>query len=248
MQHSTNYVVMFIVGLTAVAALILALLFTGFKPMHERNEALFNKRAILSAIETKLDTKVEDMTDEDVENIFATRIEQIALDMEGNLVDSTEIKARGYKGGQAEHIDMKKEKKKDEADRILPLFAYESSGDKYYIVSVRGNGLWDEIWGNIALEENFDRIIGATFDHQGETPGLGAEIKDNPGFSAQFVGKEIYDEDEYVSVTVRKGGAKSELHDVDGISGATVTADGVTEMLWRGIKYYEPYFNKTESN
>ena len=247
-MHSTNYIIMFIVGLTAASALILALLFTGFKPMHDRNESLFNKRAILSAVDTKLETKVKKLSDDQVESIFASDIQQMAIDMNGQEISSEEIIARGYKGGQAEDIDMKKEKKKPEAERILPLFIYNSNGENIFIISVRGNGLWDEIWGNIALEDNFDKIVGATFDHQGETPGLGAEIKDNPKFGEMFIGKEIYDSEAFVGVTVRKGGAKSNLHDVDGISGATITCDGVTEMLQRGILYYEPYFETARNN
>jgi Na+-transporting NADH:ubiquinone oxidoreductase subunit C len=85
-------------------------------------------------------------------------------------------------------------------------------------------------------------IVGASFDHAGETPGLGAEIKDNPKFSANFVGKKIFDEEgEYVSITARKGGAKDPMHDVDGITGATVTADGVTKMMKSGVIKYLPY-------
>src|SRR5690606_7287922 len=112
-------------------------------------------------------------------------------------------------------------------------------GKKFFILSVRGSGLWDEIWGNVALEEDLRTLAGASFDHKGETPGLGAEIKDNPAFSAQFLGKTIYDQTgEFTSVTVRKGGAKDPANEVDGISGATITCNGVTEMLDRGIQYY----------
>lgn len=243
-MFSSRYIIMFIVGLTAASALVLALLFTGFKPMHERNEALFKKRAILAAVDTKLDTKVKNMTDSEVEGIFENDIQQLALNMNGETVSSEEIMSRGYKGGQPVDIDMKKEKKKPESDRILPLFIYNSNGEKIYIVSVRGNGLWDEIWGNIALQDDFDKIVGATFDHQGETPGLGAEIKDNPKFSENFIGKEIYDDGDYVGVTVLKGDAKDGIHEVDGISGATITCNGVTEMIKRGVKYYQPYFEK----
>ena len=104
-------------------------------------------------------------------------------------------------------------------------------------------GLWDAIWGYIALQSDMKTIVGAAFDHAGETPGLGAEIKDNPTFPARFKGKEIYTEGgKYVSVGVIKGGARDPKHEVDGISGATVTADGVSKMLYDGIKYYEPYF------
>ncbi|HHS95124.1 MAG TPA: NADH:ubiquinone reductase (Na(+)-transporting) subunit C, partial [Phaeodactylibacter sp.] len=154
--------------------------------------------------------------------------------------------AAGYKGGRPEDIDMAKEKKKAEAERIFPIYIYNNNGKNYYIVALRGNGLWDEIWGYIALDSDLNTILGASFDHKGETPGLGAEIKDNPAFSKNFKGKKIYDErGEYVSVKVVKGGAKKgDLHGVDGISGATVTGDGVSEMLQKGMRYYEAYFKK----
>ena len=89
-------------------------------------------------------------------------------------------------------------------------------------------------------------VFGAEFGHDKETPGLGAEIKDNPTFSRNFKGKQIFKDGEYVSVNVRKGGARDLNHEVDGISGATVTADGVSEMLYRGIKYYQPYFDRVK--
>ena len=144
---------------------------------------------------------------------------------------------------------MAKEKKKEEADRLLPLYIFNKSADEqFYILSVRGNGLWDEIWGCLAINDDLTTVMGAAFDHKGETPGLGAEIKDNPSFKNQFANKKIYAEDgTYTSVYVRKGGAKNLTYEVDGISGATVTADGVSEMLNRGIKYYEPYFEKIKS-
>lgn len=116
-------------------------------------------------------------------------------------------------------------------------------------MSVRGSGLWDEIWGNIAIKDDFNSVVGVAFDHKAETPGLGAEIKDNPSFKAMFANQEnplkLYNaEGEYTSVEVVKGGVKDKTYQVDAISGATVTSVGVGEMLYRGIKYYEPYFNK----
>jgi len=135
--------------------------------------------------------------------------------------------------------------KKDEADRVLPLFVYtKKDGSKYYILSAAGKGLWDVIWGCVALEDDLKTIAGVSFDHKAETPGLGAEIKDNKAWVAQFAGKKIYDESgTYTSVYVRKGGAKDMNYEVDGISGATITANGVSEMLNRGLKYYEPYLS-----
>jgi Na+-transporting NADH:ubiquinone oxidoreductase subunit C len=237
--------------MTGFVALVLALMSTGLKDIHDKNEAIFNKKAILSAIEEHLDgdKKAEDLVDEEVLQIFENKIDQYVLDMSGEMVDAEAVLAKGYKGGQAEHVDMAKEKKKPEADRILPLYVYKKSAtESFYIVSVRGSGLWDDIWGNIALGNDFNTVMGAAFDHKGETPGLGAEIKDNPAFKNQFPDKKLYaDDGSYTSVYVRKGGAKDTSFEVDAISGATVTCDGVSEMLHRGIKYYEPYFNKIKT-
>ncbi|MCG8331830.1 MAG: FMN-binding protein [Chitinophagales bacterium] len=232
-MHSTRYIIGFILILTASVAIGLTSLREATKEQAARNEDIFNKRAILSAVEGYLGdgvASVSDLSDEQVIAMFS-KMEQPVLDMEGNTIE----------GIRAEEIDMAKERKKPEAERRLPLYIYEEGGEKFYILSVRGNGLWDEIWGNIALKSDLNTIAGAAFDHKGETPGLGAEIKDNPSFARQFKDRQINKEGEYVSVMVRKGGARDKQHEVDGISGATVTCDGVTEMIYRGINYYQPY-------
>lgn len=250
-MHSTNYIIRFIVLITAVAALVLAFLATALKPRHDRNEAIYNKRAILSAVEIPLGRPVSSLSDDEVQEIFDTQMEQKVIDMNGDPVSEEKVLERGYKGPKAEHVDMAKERKRPEQARILPVFIFSASdGGKFYIVSVRGNGLWDEIWGNIAIEDDFNTIAGAAFDHKAETPGLGAEIKDNPSFPAQFVGKTIFDQDgDYESVQVVKGNAPDDApHKVDGISGATITGNGVSEMMYRGIRYYEPYFESAKAN
>ncbi|MCB0547690.1 MAG: NADH:ubiquinone reductase (Na(+)-transporting) subunit C [Phaeodactylibacter sp.] len=234
-MYTTRYVIGFIFILTASVAVGLTGLREVTKNKAAQNEDIFNKRAILSAIEDYLPDgkKVDNLSDQEVSLIFE-KMEQPVLNMQGEAVNDV----------KAETIDMAKERKKPESERRLPLYIYEHNGEKFYILSVRGNGLWDEIWGNIALKGDGNTIAGAAFDHKGETPGLGAEIKDNPSFPEQFQGKKIYDDGEFVSVKVRKGGAKDPEHEVDAISGATVTSDGVTEMLYRGINYYQPFLKE----
>ncbi len=246
-MYSTKYIFGFVFVMTSVVALLLAGLFMLWKDASALNESIFNKRAILAAVIGKKDADA--MEKNEVVDLFDAKVEQIALDMSGTPLESADVIASGYKGGKAEHIDMAKEKKKDEAERIIPLYVYDTGEEKVYIVSVIGNGLWDNIWGNIALKSDLNTILGTSFDHKGETPGLGAEIKDNPTFPSRFKDKKLYNEaGEYVSVSIIKTGAKdSDPHGVDGISGATVTANGVDEMLKRGIKYYEPYFNSIKS-
>lgn len=225
--------------MTTLVALVLAGLFYSTRAKAIQNEAVFNKRAILSAVSDYLGEKnVEDLSDEEVLTIFEEQIEQVVVDMNGQEVESI----------KAENVDMAKERKKPEPQRLLPVYIFDAGQEELYIVSVRGNGLWDEIWGNIALKSDFNTVAGASFDHKGETPGLGAEIKDNASFPEQFKNKKLYDGAQYRSITVRKGGARDDTYEVDGITGATVTSDGVSEMLNRGLKYYEPYFSRVKSN
>ena len=237
-MDSPRYILTFVFTLTALVALLL----TGMRQITMEkanlNEEIFNKRAILSAVETHLPggKKVKELSDEEVVNIFQNQMQQVVVDMKGQTQE----------GVMAEDIDMAKERKKPEADRQFPLFVYTEGETTCYILAVRGNGLWDEIWGNVALESDLNTIAGVAFDHKGETPGLGAEIKDNPAFPRQFIGKKIFDEKgDYVSILVKKGGAeKGNTHQVDGITGATITSDGVTKMFELGLKNYLPYLEQ----
>jgi len=231
--------------MTTVVSLALAGLSSFWAPLHKKNELLYAKKATLSAVADHLDMDFSTIEENQVIQIFKDQVEQKVLDMSGRELSIQEVEDLGYKGGQAENVDVTKEMKKDEADRVLPLFVYtKKDGSKYYILSAAGKGLWDVIWGCVALEDDLRTIAGVSFDHKAETPGLGAEIKDNKTWVSQFAGRKIYDDEgKFTSVYVRKGGAKDPIYEVDGISGATITANGVGEMLKRGLQYYEPYLD-----
>jgi len=234
---STKYIYIFALIMTVVVALLLAGSKVVLDPIAKKNEDIFNKRQILEAIAVPLEKAgqpIATLTDEQVLGIFDKQVEQAVVMADGETVE----------GMTAIEVDMAKEKKKSEAERMYPVYEVALDGKSFYIFSVRGTGLWDAIWGNVALEEDMNTVAGVSFDHAGETPGLGAEIKDNKKWKSQFVGKKIYDGDKYVSVYVRKGGAIDMEHEVDGLSGATVTADGVTDMLYKGLKAYEPYMEE----
>ncbi|EKD32099.1 MAG: hypothetical protein ACD_77C00177G0004 [uncultured bacterium] len=116
------------------------------------------------------------------------------------------------------------------------------SKEKLYILPVHGTGLWGPIWGYIALKSDFNTIFGTTFDHKGETPGLGAEIS-TPEFCKQFEGKQIFNNGEFVSILVVKGGADpTALNQVDAISGGTITSKAVEEMLQSNLTEYLNFF------
>lgn len=238
-----NSVMGFVLMMTTVVAMLLAFLQFSLKDVHDKNEAIYSKKATLGAIADHLSIDYSSISDEEVESIFENKINQLVINGEGAVVSKEDVAALGYKGGVATSVDMKKENKKGD-DKLLPLYVFtKENGKKYYILYARGKGLWDEIWGCVALEDDFNTIAGVSFDHKAETPGLGAEIKDNKAWVKQFIGKKIYDGDTFKGINVRKGGAKDPVYDVDGISGATITGDGVTDMLQDYLVDYEPYLN-----
>lgn len=221
--------------MTVLVALVLAGMQTFLEPVHSLNESVYNKRSVLLSVASLQEKPVNSMTVQEVQDVFDHQMEELVLDSDGNIIE----------GITAGEVNLEEELKKPKNEQRYPLYIFEKDGEKYYIVSVRGQGLWDAIWGSIALESDLSTIKGASFDHAGETPGLGAEIKDDPGFPAQFVGKEIYDDNgDFTSVQVVKGMIRNPTHEVDAISGSTITSRGVQEMLYRGIQNYEPYFEK----
>jgi Na+-transporting NADH:ubiquinone oxidoreductase subunit C len=149
-------------------------------------------------------------------------------------------------------IDVKKEQSnaKEGKTRRLPLFIGEKDNNTFYIVPIRGKGLWDAIWAYVAMDK--DMIVqGVFFDHKGETAGLGANIKER-FFMDDFKGEHLFSKGNFKGVEVIKGNADPKNVDktdneVDAIAGATLTGNGVTAMMRSDLKLYVPYF-KTLKN
>jgi len=216
---------------------------------------------LLSSVDVSLKPlKKENLNNEKMQNIVQTIIEEEVSRDEAKLkfnkmitktviLDYNKKKVRQHTGqniikdkSSGFYVDLLKEYKSMEKEkRNYPLFISESNGNSYYIIPLMGSGLWGPVWGYIAFDKDFN-IIGAIFDHKGETPGLGAEIRYKK-FQEQFKGKNILDANGvFQSVKVLKGGASTDdIHGVDGITGGTITSDGVTEMLERTLQVYVPY-------
>ena len=148
-------------------------------------------------------------------------------------------------------INLNNELKKPVNEQRFPLYEASVDGEKYYIVPLRGAGLWNAIWGYIALEEDKNTIKGAVFDHIGETAGLGAEITQE-WFQNRFLGEKVFDEKRnLVGINVSKTNndpkdLDKDDHEVDAISGATITGDGVTNMILERLNHYLPYLKAAE--
>ncbi|WP_017733622.1 NADH:ubiquinone reductase (Na(+)-transporting) subunit C [Nafulsella turpanensis] len=239
MRQSNAYVIGFAAILTVVLGGLLALAATGLRDKQAAAERLDTRTKILSAV-----MEIEEGAP--IDAIWEERIRSLVVDFEGNVVTALE------NGEQlvAEKLDIGKEFDKAPEDRLFPVYKFmnEENPEKVdaYIIPMYGNGLWDNIWAFVALEPDLVTVRGVRFDHQAETPGLGARITDAE-VQARFEGKKIYNDlGELVSIEMVKGetGDPSIYDDyhVDGLSGATLTAKGVNAMLEKYFAYYEPYF------
>ncbi|MBK8698840.1 MAG: NADH:ubiquinone reductase (Na(+)-transporting) subunit C [Saprospiraceae bacterium] len=236
-MFSNKYILVYTLVMALISSVSLAFVVNGLKPMHDQNEAVFKKKDILGSIKDQIGVDPSSLSPDEVNKLFSEKVEKVVIDAKGKKVE----------GADAEGIDLAAEEKKPEQDRKYPLFIYKGDKGNIYLMSVRGNGLWDKIWGYIALKDDLNTIVGAAFGHTAETPGLGAEIKDNANFPKSFQGKKIFEESNYVSVKVVKGGAKNPEHEVDAISGATITSVGVSNMLNKGISVYLPYLESIKN-
>ncbi len=244
MQQSNTYVIVY----SAVLTIILGLLLSGsaqiLGPRQQEAIALDKKKQILGAVINP--EEVAAMKAEEVNEIYSKSISSIVVDINGKEITDGAV--------SAEKVDVAKDYKKAADQRSYPVFIYHAEGNpsdvKSYILPLYGAGLWDAIWGYIALETDMNTIAGITLAHAGETPGLGARITESD-VQARYVGKKIFDESgALVAVQMMKGEGKdysSDDHKVDGMSGATITGNGVNNMLKAYLGNYEAYIKGKSS-
>lgn len=223
--------------MVVVIAVLLSVTAISLAPYQDKNVRIEKMKNILTSVSISTETAGT----ETAFNQYITK--QIVLNNKGEEVTGSVA---------AFDVDLKKELDKaktgKEDEQLFPLFICSKEGKSFYIIPIRGKGLWGPIWGFISLESDMNTVYGVSFAHKSETPGLGAEIATEK-FQQQYVGKKILDESgKFVSVTAIKGGAKpDDTHGVDAISGATITSIGVSEMIQRTVSNYIPYFKKQEA-
>ena len=230
-RNSNSYTVLYAALMVILVAAILASVSMALKPKQVRNIEIEKKQSILASVNIE-------STAENAEDLYAENIKnEYVVNVEGNEVE-----------GDAFTIDLKKEHSKPADQMHLPVFECQTDDGLKYILSLRGTGLWGPIWGFIALDDDMNTIYGANFDHQGETPGLGAEIA-TTAFEEQFIGKKLFDDtDKLTSIIVAKVGQEAPAeHKVDGISGGTITSKGLEKMLLDDFTSYEEFLNKKKS-
>lgn len=247
MQQSNSYIIIFSVILTIVLGGLLSGVSQVLGPAQKKAVDLDTKKQILGAIPTEKE-RLADMEPEAILERYSQVINSTVTDYQGNIVETD---ADGNPV-VAENVEIEKNYKKPAEERLFPIFKYTADGNESYILPTFGAGLWDAIWGFVALAPDLETIQGVSFDHRGETPGLGARITSDD-VQARYQGKEIYNnQGELISVTMVKGENTPETalgpHKVDGMAGATLTANGVNAMLQNYLSYYQSYFDKNVRN
>lgn len=223
-MHSDAYTFRFAAIVTIVCSVLLAGAATILKPRQVENEKLDMKKNIL--VSAGIHSEQGAFSRSEITDLYKKYIRKFSINKAGLPVQETDAKGT------------------NEND-ILSLYKYEKGGEiAAYIIPVSGKGLWSTIYGYIALGADCNTVEGITFYKHGETPGLGGEIS-KTWFADNFKGKQIFDDaGNLVSINVAKGKytGNEPQHNVDGISGATLTGRGVSHFLKTELEKYKPFF------
>jgi NADH:ubiquinone oxidoreductase, Na(+)-translocating, C subunit len=229
--NSNSYTIIYSVIIVVIVAFLLAFVFQALKPMQDANVALDKKKQILNSL------NIRDLNDAQAdakykEVIVADRV----IDEKGKVL------LPGTTGG--ENAGFKLESK-DYKEGKLALYICRVNGETKYVVPVYGMGLWGPISGYIALNADKSTVYGVYFNHESETAGLGAEIKDNKAWQEKFQGKKLFKngDDKTIALSVEKK-VEDPTTQVDAVTGATLTSNGVRDMLHEALGKYLVFINQ----
>lgn len=223
--NSNTYTILYACGVVIVVAFLLAFVSSSLKGTIDKNVELDKKKQILISL------GVVNPTDAEAEYDKLVKAD-IIVNAKGETIKS--------KGGFL--VD-----RKDMNENNLPVYICEVEGKRKYVLPMVGKGLWGTIWGYVAINNDCNTVHGVYMSHESETAGLGAIISER-GFQEKFIGKSVADSTgSLLSVMKFTGKNPDSPIQCDGISGATLTCNGVTDMLHTYLKYYTEYLNKEKN-
>lgn len=241
--NGNAYTVIYTTIVVALVAAILAFVAMTLKPKQDANIKAETISQMLTAAQFYTKDECSAMGNDKVLEAYSQNIkEAYTVDLEGKKVRDLCTDVRNIElqdGLKAQNKNIKDGS--DAAD--LPVYVFNKDGKSVTVVPVYGAGLWGPIWGYIALDEDLQTIVGAYFDHDSETPGLGAKIKDDPSFRAEFIGKKVNVASDPVFSVVKVGTSADENSSVDAITGATMTSKGLGEAIAFWLKAYAPFLS-----
>lgn len=216
-KQSNIYTIIYIIVLVVLVGTALAFTSISLKDRQQANADADKMRQILASV------NIEPGSDSIIVAYNQYITDSYIVNAEGEKIDSPT---------KAFDVNVAVESKTESSERLLPVYVCTlADGSQKYILPLYGAGLWGPIWGYISVDSDGSTIYGAYFAHQGETPGLGAEIE-KPTFSSQFIGKQLIKDNSFEPVAVVKSGQRPMGNQdyVDAISGATITSKGVGSM------------------
>ena len=230
--NSNGYTYTFATVMVIVVAVLLSSASLGLKSKQASNVKQEKMQSILASVGVEVDRSEAEAT-------YLKVIDSVYTIKGGKEVSKD--REAGF------NIDMAVAVKESNNEREVPLYFAKvpnknnEDATRYFIIPMRGKGLWGPVWGFVSLEADGNTVVGANFGHKSETPGLGAEIT-TPMFTDQFPGKKISEAGVFQSISVVKQGTSSGDYAVDGISGGTITSNGVNDMLADCLAPYAEYF------
>lgn len=234
--NSNTYTIAYSAVIVVIVAFVLAFVSRALKPAQDVNVALDKKKQILAAL------NLRDKSDEEAARLYSrVVVADDIIDKMGNVV------THGKQGGEAAAFALNSS---DFKQGKLALFVCKVDGATQYVIPVYGMGLWGPISGYIALADDKNTVFGAYFNHDSETAGLGAEIKDSRAWQEQFVGKKLFrrgDSKAIALAVLKKSDVKDSATQCDAVTGATLTSDGVSLMLKDCLSQYMPFLTSQEN-
>jgi Na+-transporting NADH:ubiquinone oxidoreductase subunit C len=251
-QHSNAYIIAFAAAVCLVCSIVVSSAAVALRPLQVRNKALDRQKQVLS-VAGLVESDAAVAADE-VQRVFDDFIVARAVELTTGAYDESLDPST---------FDQRKATKDPAMSRPAPpnsaglqrlpnkavVYQKVVGGEvEMVILPIEGKGLWSTLYGFIAIAPDGSTIEGITFYEHGETPGLGGEIE-NPSWKALWPGREAYDDSGDVAIRVIKGNAGPPAEDpyrVDGLSGATITARGVSHLVrfWLSDQGFGPYLER----
>lgn len=230
-RQSNTYTIIYAAALVLTVGVLLSVVYQSLRPAQLENITNDTRRQILAA------ALLYPEKGESISHLYEQHVtSSFILNSAGRRIDT---------GLDAFDVNIEEQVKLPEDQRMLPVYECITKDGLKYIIPVYGAGLWGPIWGYVAFDAGTATIYGAYFGHEGETPGLGAEIE-KPQFSSQFEGKSVITDGVFTSVAVSKTGHEPSDRDyVHAVSGGTITSQGVEKMLYNTLKPYTAFLEQS---